>query len=141
VSIPYENAKFIKARGRARVFDFTSFLSRYGFSGRGSCSKIFSQALLAPHGYATPWHPPDGNICSFHSQCEIGIALVENKRSRTAAEDDLAVEAGAAASVAGAAVATGFDRHKQRVLIAIGSDFRDFLNLAGCIALSPERLA
>jgi len=84
---------------------------------------------------------PDGDAYVFHSWYEIGIGLVENKRSRTAAEHELAVEAGAAASVASAAIAAGFDRQKQSVLIAIGSDFRDFLNLAGCIALSPERLA
>lgn len=83
----------------------------------------------------------DGDACLFRSRYEIGIGLVENKRSWTTAEHELAVEAGAAASVASATVAAGFDRQKQSILIAIGSDFRDFLNLAGCIALSPERLA
>ena len=43
--------------------------------------------------------------------------------------------------MASAAVAAGFDRQKQGVLVAIGPDFRDFLNLARRVALAPERLA
>jgi len=38
----------------------------------------------------------DGDACLFHSRYEIGIGLVENKRSWTTAEHELAVEAGAA---------------------------------------------
>ena len=72
---------------------------------------------------------------------KIGIASVENKLGFIAAERDLAVEARASAGMASAAVATGFDRQKQGVLVAIGPDFRDFLNLARCVALAPERLA
>jgi len=75
----------------------------------------------------------------FHSRYEIGIGLVETSvagplprtscgRSRSGGQAALPV-------------AAWFDRQKAEVLIAIGSDFRDFLNLAGCIALSPERLA
>lgn len=43
--------------------------------------------------------------------------------------------------MASAAVAAGFDRQKQGILIAIGPDFRDFLNLARRVALAPEHLA
>ena len=72
---------------------------------------------------------------------EIGIASVENKLGFIAAERDLAVEARAPAGVASAAVAAGFDRQQQGVLVAIGPDFGDFLNLARGVALAPERLA
>ena len=72
---------------------------------------------------------------------EIGFASVENKLGFIAAERDLAVEARASAGMASAAVAAGFDRQKQGVLVAIGPDFRDFLNLARRVALAPERLA
>ena len=72
---------------------------------------------------------------------EIGFASVENKLGFIAAERDLAVEARAPTGVASATVAAGFDRQQQGVLVAIGPDFGDFLNLARRIALAPERLA
>ena len=71
----------------------------------------------------------------------IGFASVENKLGFIDTEGDLTVEAGASAGVASAAVAAGFDRQKQGVLVAIGPDFRDFLNLARRLALAPKRLA
>jgi len=71
----------------------------------------------------------------------IEIASVENKLGFIGAERDLAVEARASASVASAAVAAGLDRKKQGVLVAIGPDFGDLLNLARRVALAPERLA
>ena len=72
---------------------------------------------------------------------EIGFASVENKLGFIAAERDLAVEARASSGMANATVAAGFDCQKQGVLVAIGPDFRDFLNLARRVALAPERLA
>ena len=71
----------------------------------------------------------------------IGMASVENKLGFVASERDLAVEARASAGMTSAAVAAGFDRQQQGVLVAIGPDFGDFLNLARRIALAPERLA
>ena len=71
----------------------------------------------------------------FHSRYEIGIGLVENKRSWTTAEHELAVEAGAAASVAGST--SLLDPDPDRVLIAIDPHLDHALDLAGAFALSP----
>ncbi len=72
---------------------------------------------------------------------EIGIASIENKLSGSAARRDLTIEAGAAAGMASPPIAAGFDGDQQGVLVAIGPDFDDFLDLAGGIALPPKRLS
>lgn len=72
---------------------------------------------------------------------EIGIASIENKLSGSAARRDLTIEARAAARMASSPIAAGLNRDQQGVLVAIGPDFNDFLDLAGGITLPPKRLS
>src|SRR5688500_5948056 len=54
--------------------------------------------------------------------------------------DDIAVKAGSAGGVAGSGTDL-FDIDDERVLITIGADFDDFLDVAGSFALVPEFFA